>query len=85
MADNLLTIIKECLIEVTERPIEEITEDMRLDDHFDLDSVMFVQFLLALEDRVPNLQFAPEAISEAAFNDIRTLKAFLQRTTAQAA
>jgi acyl carrier protein len=68
-----------------ERPIAEVTEKMRLDEDFDLDSVMFVHFLLALEDRIPNLRFDPDTISEAAFNEVGTLIDFLERTTVAAA
>lgn len=85
MSERILGIIRECLAEVTEHAIGEVTADMRLDTDFDLDSIMFVHFLLSLEDRFPDLRFDPEVIGETSFNDIGELTIFLSRLTPAAA
>ncbi len=73
-----LNIVREALSEVTERPIGELTGEMQLDRDFDLDSVMFVHFLLSLEDRMPGLRFSPDVLAEAAFNQVSLLLEFLE-------
>lgn len=77
-----LETIREALAEVLECPVPPLDPSMRLDVEFDLDSVMFVQFLLGVEDRVPGLRFDPEALSEAAFNEVGSLVDFLDRASA---
>lgn len=83
MSVNYLEIIKEALSEVLEQPVDHLSEDMQVDREFDLDSVMFVQFLLSIEDRVPNLRFDPEALTEASFNQVSALLAFVQSAGVQ--
>jgi hypothetical protein len=39
---------------------------------------MFVHFLLSLEDRIPGLQFSPDVLAEAAFNQVSLLLEFLE-------
>jgi acyl carrier protein len=85
MAYNHLTTLKDALSEVLERPVADLTPDMQIDRAFDLDSVMFVQFLLAVEDRVPGLRFDPEVLAEASFNNVASLLTFLDGVTTQAA
>lgn len=65
--------IAEVLSDVTERPVEQIDPEARFDKDFDLDSYMFVQFLLSLEDKIPNLRFDPESIGQAGFNTMGSL------------
>ena len=84
MSLSHLTIIQDALSETLERSVPEVTAEMRIDRDFDLDSVMFVQFLLALEDRVPGLRFDPEALTEASFNSVGALVDFLVAFDAQA-
>ena len=57
MANPPLPAIREALSEVLEYQVTDLTPDMEIDREFDLDSVMFVQFLLSVEDRVPGLRF----------------------------
>ncbi|MEP4199150.1 MAG: acyl carrier protein [Aliishimia sp.] len=78
MSYHFKETVREALSEVIERPVDEIGDDMLLDRDFDLDSVMFVHFLLSLEDRIPGLQFNPEDLAEAAFNQVSLLFAFLE-------
>lgn len=73
------TIVCEALSEVTERDVVDLKGATLLDRDFDLDSVMFVHFLLALEDRVPGLHFDPDALAETAFNDVGLLLAHIGR------
>ncbi|PLP59159.1 hypothetical protein CYK37_11820 [Mesorhizobium loti] len=77
MTNAILTAIKNALSEVTERPVAEVTADMKLDRDFDLDSFMFIQFLLSLEDKVENLRFDPLALGEADFNLIGNLATYI--------
>jgi acyl carrier protein len=79
MPHSHLDTLRDALSEVLERPIGALTADMQIDRAFDLDSVMFVQFLLAVEDRVPGLRFDPEALAEASFNNVGTLLTFLDQ------
>ncbi|WP_253073650.1 hypothetical protein [Sodalis ligni] len=39
----------------------------------DLDSVLFVQFLLVLEEKIPGLLFEPDQINQEAFNTVGKL------------
>ncbi|MER9408711.1 MULTISPECIES: phosphopantetheine-binding protein [unclassified Mesorhizobium] len=73
----ILTAIRNALSEVTERPVAALSLDMKLDRDFDLDSFMFVQFLLSLEDKVENLRFDPLALGEADFNVIGNLATYI--------
>ncbi len=68
----------EALSEVIERPVTDLQDSTLLDRDFDLDSVMFVHFLLSLEDRIPGLQFNPEALAETAFNQVLLLLDYLE-------
>ncbi|MGJ8628480.1 MAG: acyl carrier protein [Sulfitobacter sp.] len=70
--------VRDALSEVIERPVDDISENTFLDRDFDLDSVMFVHFLLSLEDRIPGLQFNPEDLAEASFNNVSLLLEFLE-------
>lgn len=73
MPAHFISAIAAALTEITERPVETVNETMRLDKDFDLDSYMFVQFLLTLEEKVPGLHFDPEAITQDGFNTVQTL------------
>ncbi|MGL6209455.1 MAG: acyl carrier protein [Paracoccaceae bacterium] len=77
MTQYIYTAIAEALSELTQRPVQRVTGDMRFDRDFDLDSYMFVQFLLSLEDKIPGLRFDPEAIGQAGFNKMESLAAYI--------
>ncbi|EEZ88723.1 hypothetical protein VME_13150 [Vibrio harveyi 1DA3] len=55
-----------------------ISLDTNFDDDLDLDSVLFVQFLLTLEDAIDGLLFDPDLIGQSAFNNVRTLIDFIE-------
>lgn len=77
MSDIVFSAINAALSEVTERPVSALTGEMRLDRDFDLDSFMFVQFLLSLEERIDNLRFDPMSIGEADFNSVGNLVTYI--------
>ena len=85
MTHNHLKTLKDALSEVLERPVADLQPEMQIDRSFDLDSVMFVQFLLAVEDRVPGLRFDPDVLAESSFNNVASLLSFLDGVPAQAA
>ncbi|HHF3126145.1 phosphopantetheine-binding protein [Vibrio parahaemolyticus] len=58
-----------------------ISLDTNFDDDLDLDSVLFVQFLLTLEDAIDGLLFDPDLIGQSAFNNVRTLIDFIESHT----
>ncbi|MEL7291608.1 MAG: phosphopantetheine-binding protein [Pseudomonadota bacterium] len=59
----------------------KISMDTNFDDDLDLDSVLFVQFLLTLEDAIDGLLFDPDLIGQSAFNNVRTLIDFIESHT----
>lgn len=73
----IFTAIKNTLSDVTERPVAELSVDMRLDRDFDMDSFMFVQFLLSLENKIKNLHFDPLALGGTDFNLIGNLVTYI--------
>lgn len=83
MTNPNLEIIRSCLSQVLETDVPELSEDCQLDKVVDLDSVMFIQFLLCLEDNIPGLRFDPENLAEEAYNDIGRLLDFLDSATIQ--
>jgi acyl carrier protein len=70
--------IAEVMSDVIERPVAQISPEARFDKDFDLDSYMFVQFLLSLEDNIPGLRFDPETIGQAGF---KTMESLVQHVT----
>lgn len=82
MDSKIATAIAETLSEVIERPVAQVTSEMRFDQDFDLDSYMFVQFLLGLEDRVAGLRFDPESIGHTEFNLIGGLADYIAKQVA---
>ena len=58
-----------------------ISLDTNFDDDLDLDSVLFVQFLLTLEDAIDGLLFDPDLIGQSALNNVRTLIDYIESYT----
>lgn len=77
MSSENLEIVRQALSEVLEYEVTDLDPDMQIDREFDLDSVMFVQFLLSVEDRVEGLQFDPDVLAESSFNKVSSLLEFL--------
>ncbi|RZQ03772.1 acyl carrier protein [Vibrio vulnificus] len=73
--------IQSALELVLETDLLTISLDTNFDDDLDLDSVLFVQFLLTLEDAIEGLLFDPDLIGQSAFNNVRTLIDFIESHT----
>ncbi|QWA13894.1 phosphopantetheine-containing protein [Sodalis ligni] len=50
-----------------------INRETDFNEDLDLDSVLFVQFLLVLEEKIPGLLFEPDQINQEAFNTVGKL------------
>ncbi len=81
MDTKITKLIEEALSEVLERPVSGLKPDTKFDQEFDLDSYLFVQFLLSLEDRIPGLRFDPDAIGQYEFNVAATLVDYVVAST----
>lgn len=74
--ENLLVAINKSLNEVLSTSIT-VSEKTDFNDDLDLDSVLFVQFLLLLEDQIPGLMFEPEQINQDVFTTVGKLMAWI--------
>ncbi|HHA1787620.1 TPA: phosphopantetheine-binding protein [Enterobacter ludwigii] len=74
--ENLLVAINKSLNEVLSTSIT-VSEKTDFNDDLDLDSVLFVQFLLLLEDQIPGLIFEPDQINQDAFTTVGKLMAWI--------
>lgn len=74
--ENLLVAINKSLNEVLSTSIT-VSEKTDFNDDLDLDSVLFVQFLLLLEDQIPGLMFEPDQINQDAFTTVGKLMAWI--------
>lgn len=74
--ENLLVAINKSLNEVLSTSIT-VSEKTDFNDDLDLDSVLFVQFLLLLEDKIPGLMFEPDQINQDAFTTVGKLMAWI--------
>lgn len=72
MTDALGTI-RIVLSEVMQEDVGPLSPETDIATDLDLDSILFVQFLLVLEDRVPGLEFNQETLAEMAFDTIGSL------------
>lgn len=55
-----------------------ISLDTDIASDLGLDSILFMHFLLAIEDRVPGLEFDPEIIGQSDFNNVESLAMFIR-------
>lgn len=69
--DLLRTVLTEILAEDP----GPLSDAMRLTEDLDLDSIRFVQFLLALEERVPGLEFNQDTLTDHSFENVGSLVA----------
>ncbi|ADN00613.1 hypothetical protein Dda3937_00970 [Dickeya dadantii 3937] len=79
----LLITIQQALREVMENEDIKINEKTDFDHDLDLDSVMFVQFLLTLEDSIDGLLFDPDQINMDAFTTVGSLISWLNDNVLQ--
>ncbi|WP_264212370.1 acyl carrier protein [Leisingera thetidis] len=82
---DLLAKIQDVLCQVTGENMDAVTASTDLENDLDLDSILFVQFLLALEDVVPGLEFSQETLAEANFTTIGCLAGFIAENSDGAA
>lgn len=75
-------ILRAVLTEILSEDPGPITAATRLTEDLDLDSIRFVQFLLALEERVPGLEFNQETLSDLSFDDAGSLVAHIDGVAA---
>ncbi|ATO35563.1 Acyl carrier protein [Dickeya dianthicola] len=80
---TLLITIQQALREVMENDDIKINEKTDFDHDLDLDSVMFVQFLLTLEDNIDGLLFDPDQINMDAFTTVGSLIDWLNANVLQ--
>lgn len=81
----ILENIQTVLAQVTGEETAGISAETHLENDLDLDSILFVQFLLALEDVIPGLEFSQETLADANFTTIGSLVIFIAETTGSAA
>lgn len=80
-----LDLIRSVLADVTKQDVPVLTADTDIVEELDLDSILFVQFLLALEDHVEGLEFNQETLTEANLNIAGDLADFVNGVYAVAA
>lgn len=73
--------IQSALEQVLETDQVVLTLDTSFNEDLDLDSVLFVQFLLTLEDTIDGLLFDPDLIGQSAFNNVHSLIEFIELHT----
>lgn len=81
---EILKAIQDALSEVLEERVTGLSEATDLQADLDLDSIMFVQFLLTLEDKIPGLEFNPDTLSQSSFNRVESLIAYINENRAPA-
>ncbi|AHL34106.1 phosphopantetheine-containing protein [Pseudomonas brassicacearum] len=69
---NLLSAVNEALNDVMSSTVS-VGLETDFNEDLDLDSVLFVQFLLTLEEKVPGLMFDPDQINQDAFTTVGKL------------
>lgn len=78
MRSDYKTEIAQALEDVLGAAPAEITEETSFQDDISLDSMMFVQFLVALEDRVPAFSFDDDELDFDAFQTVGALSAAIE-------
>lgn len=77
-----LRLIQEALAETLECNTEfAVHEEMDIANDLELDSIQFMHFLLAIEDRIPGLEFNPEVIGQSEFNKIGNLIEYIRQVS----
>ncbi|QMV15009.1 acyl carrier protein [Vibrio spartinae] len=75
---NIMDKINEALSQVLDGETVTIDMNTNFDEDLDLDSVLFVQFLLTLEENIDGLLFDPDLISQSSFNNVGSLIEFIE-------
>ncbi|MCU1748596.1 acyl carrier protein [Pseudomonas sp. 6D_7.1_Bac1] len=69
---RLLLAVNEALNDIMSSAVS-VSLETDFNEDLDLDSVLFVQFLLTLEEKVPGLMFEPDQINQDAFTTVGKL------------
>ncbi|WP_248751798.1 phosphopantetheine-binding protein [Pseudomonas sp. MWU15-20650] len=75
---RLLLAVNEALNDVMSSGVS-VSLETDFNEDLDLDSVLFVQFLLTLEEKVPGLMFEPDQISQDAFTSVGKLIGWIEQ------
>jgi acyl carrier protein len=75
---HLLLAVNEALNDIMSSAVS-VSLDTDFNDDLDLDSVLFVQFLLTLEEKVPGLMFEPDQINQDAFTTVGKLISWIEQ------
>ncbi len=75
---SLLLVVNEALNDIMSSTVS-VSPETDFNEDLDLDSVLFVQFLLTLEEKVPGLMFEPDQISQEAFTTVGKLISWIEQ------
>lgn len=80
--ETLIEKIKLSLSEVMNlEETSSITSETRLAEDLDMDSSMFIELLMTLEDHVEGLTFDPETLKKDDFKTVASLATYIQTLT----
>ncbi|WP_219094154.1 acyl carrier protein [Pseudomonas sp. UMAB-40] len=75
---SLLSAVNEALNDIMSSAVS-VSLETDFNEDLDLDSVLFVQFLLTLEEKVPGLMFEPDQIDQDAFTTVGKLISWIEQ------
>jgi acyl carrier protein len=79
--NEIVAVIVGCLDEVMHGQLPAVTEDSRLVEDIDMDSLSTLELLMALEERL-GVSFDPDTVSTAAYPTVGALADFVGRLPA---
>jgi acyl carrier protein len=74
---SLLSAVNEALNDIMSSTVS-VSLETDFNEDLDLDSVLFVQFLLTLEEKIPGLMFEPDQIDQDAFTTVGKLISWIE-------
>lgn len=74
----LLSAVNDALNDIMSSPVT-VGVETDFNEDLDLDSVLFVQFLLTLEEKIEGLMFEPDQISQDAFTTVGKLIGWIEQ------
>ena len=74
--EELVAVIARCLDEVMKGQVPAITEDSRLAEDIDMDSLSTLELMMALEERL-GVSFDPDSVNMAAYPTVGSLVDFV--------
>lgn len=75
---RLLSVVNEALNDIMASPVS-FNLETDFNEDLDLDSVLFVQFLLTLEEKISGLMFEPDQINQDAFTTVGKLISWIEQ------